>query len=651
MPTGPAFHCPQSVLQESLEHVATLFYSALLTIQVYLSAITLLRFLLLPFEQKKRRQRYVYFLFFTLSLSVGRFIFYLRELQGESENELQVQHSTVLHTRRWAITQLEGPIEPAASFGCTALLWLAGDAFLVWRATIIWSGHRLLRWIPMLVYAISCGVCITSFVCKLRALNAMSGAWTEGEPTRGFQGEELFRRARMAYYTWRITDFSMSVVVSVVTTTMICARLILMKKKKKHLLQVGSTLRSALPYRHIFTIILESSLPFTLVGVASTIRAATLDIKYRTYRRQVHIFPFLVVLWTNALSLGPQLIAFRVISGTSWMSNPATHHTRPICQPLLFADDPVVSVLTAYTDDDYELELQEIPEPTATHDDHGESLQGVSSDELIVSTWNVESIAVRADTAVEGEVLCERYNGRMSLVDSSRFDTGGNGRRKMSKLSGGVLSSTADCEVQLREVELQKALRVDALRCGWQRHDGGSVWSQTLPELTESQKNVNGARLTRTKALHQAVGQPKGDVAASSLTLHESVLSLNRVRVSVWEETQKHNWLCPMRSTVVHRYLTRGNRQSQKRWRLGLHKRESGRLRFNRLGSSCTSAPCNQAKGQLNTPGSMAVEAFSIQTRWCCGVNNEPSSIPRHDRRQALYRVKKDRKQIEMSFK
>jgi hypothetical protein len=57
------------------------------------------------------------------------------------------------------------------------------------------------------------------------------------------------------------------------------------------------------------------------------------------------------------------VIIFRVISGTTWTSNPTTHHTRPISQPILFADDPIVSFLTEeYADDDVAPDPQDSPE-------------------------------------------------------------------------------------------------------------------------------------------------------------------------------------------------------------------------------------------------------------------------------------------------
>jgi hypothetical protein len=114
--------------------------------------------------------------------------------------------------------------------------------------------------------------------------------------------DETVGQVHMAYQFWRIIDFSMSVVVSVVATTMIGARLLLMERKMKRISkQSGGTFRPALPYRQILTLILESALPFTLIGVASAICIGAMDAREYTYRRSIHVFPFLMVLWTNAL--------------------------------------------------------------------------------------------------------------------------------------------------------------------------------------------------------------------------------------------------------------------------------------------------------------------------------------------------------------
>ncbi|KAH6902129.1 hypothetical protein BKA70DRAFT_1435291 [Coprinopsis sp. MPI-PUGE-AT-0042] len=156
--------------------------------------------------------------------------------------------------------------------------------------------------------------------------------------------------ARIAYRNWRMVDFSASILVNVVTTTMIIARLVLMQRKMNQLASGSDIFRSELPYRQIITLLLESALPFTLVALAGAIATAFLDPVGGTYRQTVHALPFVMVLWTNAMALGPQLIAFRVISGVTLTANPPSQHSRPISEPIMFAHDPVVSFVASFPD-------------------------------------------------------------------------------------------------------------------------------------------------------------------------------------------------------------------------------------------------------------------------------------------------------------
>jgi small neutral amino acid transporter SnatA (MarC family) len=91
-------------------------------LQVYLTCITLSRFLNLSQEKRRSRKRYIYFLLLTLILSVVRFVFYCRDRTSVLDSPgIQI------------IDRVYGvPVqELAISFGVTGLLWMVGDAFLV----------------------------------------------------------------------------------------------------------------------------------------------------------------------------------------------------------------------------------------------------------------------------------------------------------------------------------------------------------------------------------------------------------------------------------------------------------------------------------------------------------------------------------------
>ncbi|KAH6902150.1 hypothetical protein BKA70DRAFT_1405165 [Coprinopsis sp. MPI-PUGE-AT-0042] len=216
-----------------------------------------------------------------------------------------------------------GPVrETAASFGCTVAISLIGDAFLVWLAAILWSHNRLMKWVPVVLYIIYFGAAIASTVFKVytfRDVDLAAAKFVEwfaeadrpAEYQEGYDHFQALRLAQFAYQSWRITDFAMS---------------------------VGSGIfKSALPYRRLIALLLESALPFTLVGVAGAISTAFIDPFGQKQNKATTIFPLMIVLWTNPLALGPQLIIFRILSRKTWTSNPTTSPSRVISQPILFA--------------------------------------------------------------------------------------------------------------------------------------------------------------------------------------------------------------------------------------------------------------------------------------------------------------------------
>ncbi|KAH6880269.1 hypothetical protein BKA70DRAFT_1575873 [Coprinopsis sp. MPI-PUGE-AT-0042] len=295
------------------EDDAAFLYPLLATLQLCLSAYALVKFRRLSLEQQQSRRRYIFLLLLIFCLSATRFVLYLRE------NTPYIVNGP--GSRRYVIL-IASPEETAISFGCTAALSLVGDAFLVWRATVVWSHKRVLRWLPTILYTCSFGVCVSSFVFKRRSLRAAIAA-AATEPTEK-QVESIPTTQAL---TWRIADFTMSVVVSIVTTVLIIARLLLVRKKMQNLGNDSQALRSTLPYMQIIVLLLESTVPFTLVGATAAIMHGFIDLKENKNMWALDAFPILIVLWTNSLALGPQFIALRIICGTS---STATNGT-PVC--------------------------------------------------------------------------------------------------------------------------------------------------------------------------------------------------------------------------------------------------------------------------------------------------------------------------------
>ncbi|KAH6869101.1 hypothetical protein BKA70DRAFT_1491422 [Coprinopsis sp. MPI-PUGE-AT-0042] len=335
--------------QAKYEHIAGLTYVLLITIQVYLSCLVLGRFLQLPSKIRQNRKRYIIFLPIILVLSLARFSLYVRE-----DSPRLVDTPGLWHTYG-----LPGsPHEYAMSFGCAAMLSLLGDAFSAWRASVVWGHNQFLKYLPAAAFILHFGVCISSSIFKFNALQNLHAKlgphhfwWNPYEQQCQLERREIIRQAQTTYQWWRIADFSMSVVVSIVSTALISARLFIMERRMTRVAEKSGTLSSNLPYRQLVAMLLESALPFTLVSIAGAICTGLLDSKTNTYSRALPALPILMVVWTNALALGPQLTVLRIISGTTWTSNPSTHHSRPISQPIIFADDPVVSLLTSADDE------------------------------------------------------------------------------------------------------------------------------------------------------------------------------------------------------------------------------------------------------------------------------------------------------------
>ncbi|KAH6880283.1 hypothetical protein BKA70DRAFT_1447330 [Coprinopsis sp. MPI-PUGE-AT-0042] len=341
--------------QTIIEHAAIVLYSFLVAIQLCLSGYALIQFRRLTREQQQSRRRYVYFLIAILSLSLARFTLYLREPAPRYSPELW-KHSVVL----------DSALESGFSFGCIAALSLLGDAFLVWRTTVIWSHNRVLKCIPIVLYIIYFGICVASSSLRFRALSNLIAETKlyvkRADKTRWTALHlETMERTQSAYQIWCGIEFAMSATVSVATTTLICIRLILLERKMKRVAAESSAFKSVLPYRQILALLLEATFPFTLVGVVGTIMAGFLDPSTSASSKAMYAFPLVTVLWTNGLkpvrgfakqALGPQFIVFRIISGTTWTSSHTTRRTRPLSQPILFADDPVVSIITTYDDDE-----------------------------------------------------------------------------------------------------------------------------------------------------------------------------------------------------------------------------------------------------------------------------------------------------------
>lgn len=150
------------------------------------------------------------------------------------------------------------------------------------------------------------GVCILTAVLNVRAWRFAFKGLTENDLPNpdGILVEELLGEARRLSRLVGILDSLSSVIVSGVATAFIVTRLLLAQRKAKQLVKElgGNTFGSTLPYGRIIALVLESALPFTLVGVAATITYALSDTSDRPDIPNALCASWIIsVFWSNGL--------------------------------------------------------------------------------------------------------------------------------------------------------------------------------------------------------------------------------------------------------------------------------------------------------------------------------------------------------------
>ncbi|KAH6901884.1 hypothetical protein BKA70DRAFT_1521501 [Coprinopsis sp. MPI-PUGE-AT-0042] len=187
---------------------------------------------------------------------------------------------------------------------------LTADGLLAWRCYVIWTGNKWVGLFPLLPYVASIAV---------GTLNAVSNALCPGlDPTNVVCKNHGLHSG--LYYL-------VATSVNLTATALICIRLLRTRRWLKRVLgsegasnsdDAATTERvgdSVVPYTRVTTVLIESALPFTLLGVAAAI-VAFVNTSPANYARI-----FSSRLWTIASGLTSQVIIYRVITGTSWTSN------------------------------------------------------------------------------------------------------------------------------------------------------------------------------------------------------------------------------------------------------------------------------------------------------------------------------------------
>ncbi|KAH6901901.1 hypothetical protein BKA70DRAFT_1405255 [Coprinopsis sp. MPI-PUGE-AT-0042] len=201
---------------------------------------------------------------------------------------------------------------------------LAADGLLVWRCYVIWIGNLWVGLAPLLPYTAAAGVGIVNVVS-----NALC---TSRDMTNMVCRNDGVTVHRGLYYL-------VATSVNLSATVLICVRLLRVKQEMNRALgsSIPTTERvwaSAVPYTRVTMLLMESALPFTLLGIA----AAILTFVNSDSAQKAQIFTNR--MWTMASGLTSQVITYRVITGISWVSSLVGDRER-LSHPIYFVRSDV----------------------------------------------------------------------------------------------------------------------------------------------------------------------------------------------------------------------------------------------------------------------------------------------------------------------
>ncbi|KAJ4464868.1 hypothetical protein C8J55DRAFT_552851 [Lentinula edodes] len=185
---------------------------------------------------------------------------------------------------------------PLAYFEATTSMWMnvlgsaadataniMGDGLLLYRCYMIWGSNLWVVAFPCCIYLASSVLVVITVV-----ESALPGAFLLNGTAANFG----------------VPWVSLSVSLNVILTAMICGRLLMMRRMVRSSLsfELGNT------YTSIMAILVESALPFSVVGVGFVI----------TYAKNNPTSDAFAYVWGMFCSLSPQLIILRVAMGHGW---------------------------------------------------------------------------------------------------------------------------------------------------------------------------------------------------------------------------------------------------------------------------------------------------------------------------------------------
>ncbi|KAH6869102.1 hypothetical protein BKA70DRAFT_1491424 [Coprinopsis sp. MPI-PUGE-AT-0042] len=304
-PNRPSFR------EDRIAIVVTYLFTSLWGAQCCLSVHALTQLYISPIEKKSGRICYAVLLGVVMILSTFPFVLFVREpyvplIDSKSYHEL----SNAVGTAN----------EGAFLVSSKVLLALVGNGFMAWRATTIWNVNRFVKWMASAAYLFYTGVCILSVAFQVHALRSLEASapvidfeqgysWSLGDSPINPMLQGIFRQ-------WRAVEFSASVGFNAILAVLICARFISTTKSQGPRTRRWAALFEPVTYRRWIIALLNSALPFTLLGIAGLLSRGQINSENYGAYTGIDINNLMHTLWNQVLALGTQVMLFRILSGT-----------------------------------------------------------------------------------------------------------------------------------------------------------------------------------------------------------------------------------------------------------------------------------------------------------------------------------------------
>ncbi|KAJ7599461.1 hypothetical protein C8J56DRAFT_1040339 [Mycena floridula] len=162
---------------------------------------------------------------------------------------------------------------------------IMGDSLLLYRCYVIYNGNWKVIIAPFFIHLGASAMALGLLVESTRPSNNF------------FDGLVV---------TFGVYWAALSVTLNVIVTALLVSRIL---QARRYLLRHSpDRARTINAYTGLMALLIESSLPFTVIGVAFAI----------TYGKHLDIGTAFLFVWSGLAALSPQLIIFRIASGRAW---------------------------------------------------------------------------------------------------------------------------------------------------------------------------------------------------------------------------------------------------------------------------------------------------------------------------------------------